>query len=212
MVATKICGLRLTAEIEAASNYGARWIGMVFYPPSPRHLQLEEARTLASFADKNAPNLQRVALTVDADDPTLEEIIYAASPAFLQCHGSETPERIAQIKAKFGLPVIKSVRITDANDLKQAQDFEEVADMMLFDSAPTDASLPGGTGHSFNWSVMQEWQGKKPWLLAGGLTPQNVKEAITASGAEAVDVSSGVESSPGTKDLKAIRDFIRAAN
>ena len=212
MVATKICGLRLPSEIEAAANYGARWIGMVFYPPSPRHLQLEEARSLASFAEKNAPKLQRVALTVDADDPTLEEIIYAASPAFLQCHGSETPERIAQIKTKFGLSVIKSVRITDANDLKQAEELEEVADMMLFDSAPIDASLPGGTGHSFNWSVMQEWQGKKPWLLAGGLTPQNVKEAITASGAEAVDVSSGVESAPGTKDLTAIRDFIRAAN
>lgn len=207
MADCKICGIRTPADLDAAARSGARWAGMVFYPKSPRHLSFEEARALR---DSDA-GIARVALVVDADDASLEAIITAAAPDLLQCHGHETPARMAAIKARFGLPLIKAIRVKDADTLAAALAYDAVADLMLFDSAPTAASLPGGTGHAFDWPLMRHWQGSKPWLLAGGLTPENVSAAIEASGAEAVDVSSGVESAPGIKDHAAIQRFVSAA-
>ena len=206
----KICGIRNNADLEFISGLGARWGGMVFFEPSPRNLSLEEAADMRDFAEERNLSTERVALVVDADDSTLDAIIAAASPAMLQCHGDETPERIASIKARFGLPIMKAVRIEAIADLEAAYAFDDIADMMLFDSAPLEAILPGGTGHVFDWTLMREWNGSKPWLLAGGLTPENVKQAITVSGASGVDVSSGVEQAPGIKDHAVIQRFLSA--
>ena len=126
----------------------------------------------------------------------------------IQCHGTETPERIAAIRTRFGLPVMKAIRVESAETLTLAQEYDDAADRMLFDSAPLDAVLPGGTGHAFDWGIMQQWNGRKPWMLAGGLNAGNVADAITISGAASVDVSSGVESAPGIKDHAAIRHFV----
>ena len=211
MAETKICGIRTPADLDCAHASGARWIGMVFFHKSPRHLSLDEASTIRHHAEVNAIKTERVALVVNTDDPGLEAIINAASPQMIQCHGTETPERIAAIRTRFGLPVMKAIRVESAETLTLAQEYDDAADRMLFDSAPLDAVLPGGTGHAFDWGIMQQWNGRKPWILAGGLNAGNVADAITISGAASVDVSSGVESAPGIKDHAAIRHFVTAA-
>ncbi|MGC6484419.1 MAG: phosphoribosylanthranilate isomerase [Candidatus Puniceispirillales bacterium] len=209
MADVKICGIRTAEDYAVASNAGARWVGMVFFARSPRSLSLEEAAELRDQAPQDGAD--RVALVVDADDQSLAAIIAAARPQMLQCHGSETPARLAEIKANHGLPVMKAIRVEDRGSLEDALAYDAVADWMLFDSAPQDASLPGGTGHRFDWGLMQQWQGQKPWMLAGGLSADNVAEAITISGARAVDVSSKVEQTPGNKDHAAIQAFVSAA-
>jgi phosphoribosylanthranilate isomerase len=211
MVDVKICGIRSADDLRAVAAAGATWTGFVFFPKSPRHLSIDDAAALRSAAQRlpSAPKI--VALTVDADDETLDEIMTQVQPDLIQCHGEEDPNRITAIKSRFACPVIKAIRVHDQQSLISAEAFDGHADMMLFDSAPMDAVLPGGTGHAFDWSLMRQWRGATPWMLAGGLTPKNVAQAIAESGATAVDVSSGVEDAPGIKDPAAIQRFVLAA-
>jgi len=211
MVDVKICGIRSADDLRAVAAAGATWTGFVFFPKSPRHLSIDDAAALRSVAQRlpSAPKI--VALTVDADDETLDEIMTQVQPDLIQCHGEEDPNRITAIKSRFACPVIKAIRVHDQQSLISAEAFDGHADMMLFDSAPMDAVLPGGTGHAFDWSLMRQWRGATPWMLAGGLTPENVAQAIAKSGATAVDVSSGVEDAPGIKDPAAIQRFVLAA-
>ena len=209
MVDVKICGIRTTADLAAAAQAGARWVGMVFFEKSPRHLSIEEATKIKDASVSGHPD--RVALVVNADDTELDHIMAAAEPKMIQCHGAETPERLAEIKTRFGADVMKAIRVEGQHSLDAATAYDDIADWMLFDSAPANALLPGGTGHRFDWELMQHWKGHKPWMLAGGLTVENVAEAIRVSGAAAVDVSSNVEKSPGIKDHNAIQGFVSAA-
>jgi phosphoribosylanthranilate isomerase len=210
MIQVKICGLRRPAEVAAAAAAGAAYVGFVFFAKSPRNLALTEARPLA---EATPPGVLRVALTVDAGDDALDELTAAVPLDLLQLHGSESPERVAAIRARFGLPVMKAVGIANEGDLAQLAAYAPVADRILVDARPpAGAELPGGNGLAFDWRLLQgrRWEG--PWMLAGGLTPENVAEAVRLTGAEQVDVSSGVETAPGRKDIDRITAFLRAAH
>jgi phosphoribosylanthranilate isomerase len=211
MARTKICGIRTPEDLRCVAQAGGRWAGMVFFEKSPRHISFETAHSLREHADqmKDAPDL--VALVVNADTTRLEKIAEFARPDMIQCHGSETPDDVSSIRDRFGIPVMKAFRVEGPETLANARAYDGAADMMLFDSAPLDAELPGGTGHRFDWGLMRHYTGATPWMLAGGLTPQTVADAIRISGAEAVDVSSGVEGAPGIKDHAAIQRFVSAA-
>ncbi len=205
----KICGLRSRAEVTAAAEAGAAYVGLVFFARSPRSLSIADARWVVSSVPEG---LRRVALTVDADDAFLESIIDQVPLDMLQLHGSESPERVADVRARFGKPVMKAVGIAGEEDLAALSDYAEVADQLLVDArAPANAELPGGNGLSFDWRLLhgRNWPG--PWMLAGGLTPENVGDAVRLTGAEQVDVSSGVEEAPGYKDPAKIAAFVRAA-
>jgi phosphoribosylanthranilate isomerase len=205
----KICGLATAPTLDAAIDAGADVAGFVFFEKSPRHLSIEQAHALAQRARGRA---QIAVLTVDASDETLRAIIAAVAPDHLQLHGRETPARVADLKRTFGLPTIKAIGISGANDLAAAPDYAEIADRLLFDAkAPKDARLPGGNGVPFDWRLLAGIDLQRPWLLSGGLDPDNVAEAIAITGARGVDVSSGVESAPGVKDIGRIRAFIGAA-
>jgi phosphoribosylanthranilate isomerase len=208
-IRVKICGLREPRHVEAAAAAGAAYVGFVFYEPSPRHLGREAARVAALAAP---PGLAKVALTVDATDRELGAILDLVPLDMLQLHGRESPERVAEVRARFGLPVMKAVGVAEEADLARIADHEAVADQILIDAkAPKGAALPGGNGLSFDWRLIAGREWKKPWMLAGGLTPGNVAEAIRLTGAGQVDVSSGVESTPGVKDEGLIRAFVAAA-
>ena len=213
MVRVKICGIRNADDYIASHRAGADWVGLVFFPKSPRNLTLDQAAKIRASADKltgiKTPLL--VALVVDASDELLDGITSAVRPDLIQCHGNESPERIAKIKSKYAAAVMKAIRVKSEESLIDAAAYDGIADMLLFDSAPIDASLPGGTGHAFDWGMMDAYIGTSPWMLAGGLTPDNVADAIRISGAMAVDVSSGVEKTPGQKDHAAIQHFVSAA-
>lgn len=206
----KICGLRSRAEVRAAAEAGASYVGVVFYPPSPRHVTLADARwTLEDVPE----GIARVALTVDADDETLAAIVALDRIDLLQLHGHESPERTAEIRARFGLPVMKALGIADAADLDAIEPYAAVADQLLIDARPPrGGQLPGGNGVAFDWRLIAGRTWRLPWMLAGGLTPDNVSEAIRLTGANQVDVSSGVELRPGEKDPSRIAAFIRAAH
>ncbi|HTC83102.1 MAG TPA: phosphoribosylanthranilate isomerase [Rhizomicrobium sp.] len=209
-VAVKICGMTSTGAIDAAVSAGAAYGGLVFHPNSPRNLTLEQARSLAGHM---RGRLKIVALIVDMDNAALEALVKTVNPDFLQLHGHETVQRTAEIRARFGLPVIKVLPVADASDLAVAAEYENVADMLMFDARPPEGAMrPGGHGAAFDWKILNGKRFTKPWLLAGGLTPDNVARAIELSGAKLVDVSSGVESAPGVKDAQRIRDFLLAAN
>jgi phosphoribosylanthranilate isomerase len=205
----KICGIRTAEALGAALQARADLIGLVFFPPSPRNLSIEEAEPLAEYARGFAAV---VALVVDADDALLERIMAAVHPDMLQLHGSETPARVAEIRERFGKPVMKAIKVATAEDAEAALDYREIADLILFDARPPKgADRPGGHGAAFDWSVLAGVRDKVPFMLSGGLTPENVGEAIRVTGATAVDVSSGVETAPGIKNPGLIRAFIRAA-
>lgn len=208
-VRCKICGLRTPADVEAAAAAGAGYIGLVFFPRSPRHLELPAARDLALAAPVG---LAKVGLVVDADDAQLEAITDAVPLDMLQLHGRESPARVAAVKARFGLPVMKAVGVAEAADLAAIAEYEAVADQILVDAkARKGAALPGGNGLAFDWRLIAGRQWQRPWMLAGGLTPGNVAEAVRLTGAAQVDVSSGVESAPGVKDAARIAAFVAAA-
>lgn len=208
-VNVKICGLRHGDQLADAVSAGARYIGFNFFPPSPRHVSPTRARDLALAIP---PGIAKVALVVDAEDALLEEIAGHVPLDMIQLHGREAPERVRAIRARFGLPVMKVVGVADAGDLAAIADYEAVADQILLDAKPPrDAVLPGGNGLSFDWRLIAGREWRKPWMLAGGLTPANVGEAVARTGARQVDVASGVESAPGEKDATLMRDFIRAA-
>ena len=205
----KICGLSTRETLDVALGAGADMVGFVFFPPSPRHLSLEAARELGKQASGRA---SRVALTVDADDATLGNIVEIVQPDLLQLHGKETTARLRDIRAKFGVPVMKVIAVETAADLSPLAGHAEVADRILFDArAPKGATRPGGLGAVFDWQLLAKLDLKLPYLVSGGLTAGNLAEAVRVTRAGGVDVSSGVERSPGVKDPDMIRDFIRAA-
>ncbi|MEO8301650.1 MAG: phosphoribosylanthranilate isomerase [Rhizomicrobium sp.] len=205
----KICGITSPGAIDAAVDSGAVYGGLVFHPSSPRNLSFEQARVLA---DQMRGRLKIVALIADMDDAGIEALVQNVRPDFLQLHGGESARRTAYIRGKFGLPVIKALPVAEPSDLAAAAEYEDAADMLLFDARPPkDALRGGGHGAAFDWKILDGRSFTKPWFLAGGLTPDNVARAISLSGARQVDVSSGVESAPGVKDAARIRDFISAA-
>ena len=205
----KICGLSTRETLDVALESGADMVGFVFFPPSPRHLSLEQARELGRAAKGRAT---KVALTVDADDATFENIIETLKPDILQIHGKETTARVRDIKQKFGLPVMKALPVETVADLASLPGYAAVADRILFDArAPKDATRPGGLGATFDWHVLENLALKLPFMVSGGLHVGNVAEAIRVTRCGGVDVSSGVERTPGVKDPDMIRDFIRAA-
>jgi phosphoribosylanthranilate isomerase len=207
-IQVKICGLRSPEDVAAAARAGAAYGGFVFFGSSPRHLSIEAARSLAASAP---PGLMRVALTVDADDDTLAGIVEAVPLDWLQLHGLESPARVAEVRARFGLPVMKAVGVADAADLARIDCYVGVADQILVDAKPPrEALLPGGNGLSFDWRLIAGRDWTVPWMLAGGLTSDNVAAAIRLTGARQVDVSSGVESAPGVKDHARIAAFVQA--
>jgi phosphoribosylanthranilate isomerase len=204
----KICGLSSPETLLAAIEAGADMAGFVFFEKSPRHIDLETARTLGLLAQGR---IGKVALTVDADDAALQEIIEALAPDYLQLHGKETPARVAEVKARFGIPVIKAAGVAAAADVEAARAYEGVADVILFDAKPApNAAVPGGAGVAFDWKLLRGVT-SKDWMLSGGLDPANVAEAMRISGARAVDVSSGVERERGVKDAAKIAAFVKAA-
>ena len=205
----KFCGLRSTQDIAAAAAAGARYVGFVFFEKSPRHVTIDQA---AELAIEVPMGLCKVALTVNADDAFLDALTSAVPIDMLQLHGKETPERVAEVKARYGLPVMKAVGVADADDLPQIDAYMAVADQILIDAKPPKgAALPGGNGLSFDWRLIADRTWDKPWMLAGGLTPDNVAQAARMTGAWQVDVSSGVESAPGVKDAGLIAAFGNAA-
>lgn len=209
MTQVKICGLREPAHVAAAAEAGARYLGFVFFPKSPRDVSPDEA---ASLVQDVPPGVARVGLFVDPDDAVLEAVLARVPLDLIQLHGAESPDRVAEVKARFGLPVMKAVGLAGAEDLPALTDYGLVADMLLVDAKPPrDADLPGGNGLAFDWRLLTGRRWLRPWLLAGGLTPRNVAEAVRLTGAMAVDVSSGVETAPGKKNSDLIRDFIAAA-
>lgn len=204
----KICGLREARHVDAAVAAGAGLTGFVFFPPSPRNVSIEEA---ASLTARVPESVRKVALTVDADDDLLARIVAGAGIDTVQLHGSETPARVDHVRKAFGLPVIKALPISSADDVAAARIFEGHADMLLFDAKPPkDATRPGGNAESFDWTLLQGIDFQVPWLLAGGLDASNVARALSITGAPMVDVSSGVEDAPGQKSTQKIRDFIAA--
>lgn len=208
-IRVKICGLRTVADIAAVAAAGAAYAGFVFFAKSPRHLTIDSARELALAAPVG---LAKVALTVDADDATLDAIVAAVPLDMLQLHGHESPGRVAEIRSRYGLPVMKAVGVADEGDLAALFDYTLVADQILIDAKPPkDAVLPGGNGLSFDWRLVAQRRWLRPWMLAGGLTAENVAEAIRLTNARQVDVSSGVETAPGVKDAARIAAFVQAA-
>ncbi|MBV9954248.1 MAG: phosphoribosylanthranilate isomerase [Pseudolabrys sp.] len=205
----KICGLKTPEALDVALESGADMVGFVFFPPSPRNLGLEAARGLGERVKGRAA---KVALTVDANDETLGAIVDALKPDILQLHGSETPERVATVRSRFGIPVMKVLPIAERADLSPIRLYEKVSDRLLFDArAPQDATRPGGLGKPFDWTLLKDIKPTVPFMLSGGLDAANVTSALATTHAPGVDVSSGVERVPGEKDLDKIRAFIRAA-
>ena len=208
-IRVKICGLRRLADVKAVAAAGAAYAGFVFFAKSPRHLTVAAARPLLLAVPEG---LAKVALTVDADDAALDAIVTALPLDMLQLHGAESPERVAQVRARYGLPVMKAVGVAGEGDLAAVFEYSLVADQVLIDAKPPKgAAIPGGNGLAFDWRLLAGRRWLRPWMLAGGLTPENVAEAIRLTGARQVDVSSGVESAPGVKDAGRIAGFVAAA-
>lgn len=206
----KICGLTDAVAVTAAVRHGASFVGLVFYPPSPRNISPEAAAALVTEVPKE---IEKVGLFVDPDDALLAEVLAVVPLDWIQLHGSESPERVARIKRKFGIPVLKAIKIAEKSDMVMAKAYENIADMLLFDAkAPKTMAnaLPGGNGLVFDWRMMQGLEFTIPWMLAGGLNAENVTAAVTISGARIVDTSSGVEIEPGRKDPVAIAAFLAA--
>jgi phosphoribosylanthranilate isomerase len=205
----KICGLKTYEALEVALDAGADFVGFVFFPPSPRNVEPEAARALGRQA---AGRAGKVALTVDAEDALFEQIVATLAPDLLQLHGKEPPQRVAAVKARFGIPVMKAIAVEAAADLAAVDRYIAVADRLLFDArAPREATRPGGLGRPFDWQLLRALDPGIPFMLSGGLDAGNVAQALSITRAPGVDVSSGVERVPGEKDLDKIRAFVRAA-
>lgn len=208
-IRVKICGLREAVHVAAAAKAGANYLGFVFFARSPRNLSLPQARDLALAVP---PGIAKVALTVDAEDAFLEALLAEVPLDMLQLHGRESPERVAALRARTGLPVMKAVGVATEADLPALDIYARVADQILVDAKPAPgAALPGGNGLAFDWKLLTRRRWPCPWMLAGGLTAENVAQAIYLTGAKQVDVSSGVEVAPGVKDAALIAAFIAAA-
>lgn len=209
-VDVKICGLNDPAAVAAAVEGGARLVGFVFFPASPRAVTPAKAGELGKAVPSG---VVKVGLVVDADDQALAAIIKNAKVDLLQLHGHESPQRVAAIKARFGVPVMKVVAVASDADVEAARAYEDVADRLMFDARPPHgATRPGGNARAFDWELLKGHTWRKPWILAGGLNAANIGEAVRTSGARAVDVSSGVEDAPGRKNPKKILEFLRVAS
>ena len=206
---TKICGLNDPQALTTAVEHGADMCGFIFFPPSPRNLTAEAAEELLR---EMPTGIDRVGVFVDPETDYLDRILAKARLDLLQLHGDETPDRCRAISIYFGLPIIKAFKVSTREDLEKARDYEDLVDWLLFDARPpAGADRPGGHGKSFDWTMLKGMSFNRPWILSGGLTPENLAEAVRQSGATAVDVSSGVESAPGKKDPAKIRAFLEAA-
>jgi len=204
----KICGLKTPEVVDAAVQAGADMVGFMFFGPSPRNLDISVAGPLM---ERVPDEVLRVAVTVDAPDELLADIAGNTTAQLIQLHGTESPERVREIKARFGLLAMKVLPISEASDLAAVADYEGAADKLMFDTkAPKSATRPGGNAVPFDWNILANFKSSTPWVLAGGLTSENVGEAIRISGAETVDVSSNVEDAPGVKNADKIRAFIAA--
>jgi phosphoribosylanthranilate isomerase len=208
-IRVKLCGLTALSDIDVAVAAGAAYVGLVFFPKSPRHLDVARAAAMSAAVPAG---LCKVGLIVDADDAMLDMVTSAVPLDMLQLHGSETPDRVRAIKARYGLPVMKAVGVATSSDLVALDTYCRVADQVLVDAKPPkEAQLPGGNGLAFDWQLIAGRRWPVPWMLAGGLTPDNVAEAVRLTGARQVDVSSGIESAPGVKDPDLMRAFVAAA-
>ena len=205
----KICGLTSPEAIKGAAQAGATYGGLVFYEKSPRHLSLAKAREVALAAP---PGFAKVALVVNPQYAFLEEMLSQVPIDILQLHGAEQPQRVQQIKQSTGLPIMKALGIATAQDLREIDRYAEICNQLLIDAKPAPgAKLPGGNGLAFDWQLLENHTWKIPWMLAGGLTPDNVSQAVRVTQARQIDVSSGVESAPGTKDIEKMRNFVAQA-
>ena len=208
-VSVKICGLATVDDVRACADAGANYMGLVFFEKSPRNITIPAARELALAAPLG---LAKVALVVNPSDAELDAITATVPLDMLQLHGRETPERVAEVKARYGLPVMKAVGIADEDDLHKLESYFGVADQILVDAKPPKGGeLPGGNGLSFDWRLIAGRRWPCPWMLAGGLTPENLAEAVKMTGAKQVDVSSGVEDAPGQKNAELIQKFVRSS-
>ena len=208
-ISVKICGLATVDDVRACADADANYMGLVFFEKSPRNITIPAARELALAAPLG---LAKVALVVNPSDAELDAIIATVPLDMLQLHGRETPERVAEVKARFGLPVMKAVGIADGDDLPKLESYFGVADQILVDAKPPEGGeLPGGNGLSFDWRLLAGRRWPCPWMLAGGLTPENVAQAVKMTGAKQVDVSSGVEDAPGQKNAELIQKFVQSS-
>ncbi|MCY1319848.1 N-(5'-phosphoribosyl)anthranilate isomerase [compost metagenome] len=204
----KICGLKTAEAVERAVALGASHTGFIFFPKSPRNIEPDDAGRLA---DRIRGQVKIVAVTVNADNDELDEIVSALNPDILQLHGSEDPERLLTVKAMYGLPIMKALSVRDASDLERIDPYIGIADRFLFDAKPPQGSdLPGGNGVSFDWNLLDALDGSVDYMLSGGLNASNIGEAMAQTRARAIDISSGVESAPGVKDLKLMESFFNA--
>lgn len=204
----KICGLKTAEAVERAVALGASHTGFIFFPKSPRNIEPDDAGRLA---DRIRGQVKIVAVTVNADNDELDEIVSALNPDILQLHGSEDPERLLTVKAMYGLPIMKALSVRDASDLERIDPYIGIADRFLFDAKPPQGSdLPGGNGVSFDWNLLDALDGSVDYMLSGGLNADNIGEAMAQTSARAIDISSGVESAPGVKDLKLMESFFNA--
>lgn len=207
---TKICGLTTDAQVEAAVKAGAAYVGFVFFEKSPRNVTTKQARALAL---RVSDGVCKVALVVDPSDAELDAILAEVPIDMLQLHGNESPKRVTEVKARYGLPVMKAIGVANLDDLRKLDDYVCVADQILVDAKPPENTvLPGGNGLSFDWQLIAGQRWAVPWMLAGGLTPENVAEAVKVTGARQLDVSSSVESTPGVKDEAKIAAFLAAVS
>ncbi len=207
-VSVKICGLKTHAAMEAALKGGADYVGFIFFPKSPRHIELDNAAVLADQARGRA---KIVAVSVNADDAALDAIVAAVKPDYLQLHGGESPERVMQIKQRYQLPAIKAITIREAADLELIKPYRGIVDQFLFDAKPPAGSdLPGGNGVSFDWTILADLDDDVDYMLSGGLDAANITAALQLTGTDTIDLSSGVESAPGVKDTRLIAEFFDA--
>lgn len=204
-IQTKICGLTTKEAIDAAVVGGAAYLGFVFYPRSPRHIDAKEVTLLTKTVPER---VKKVGVVVDMNDAELERLLDEVSLDFIQCHGEESPERVAEIKERYHLPVIKAIAIRADNDVEKARLYESVADMLLFDSKIPHTALPGGNGLAFDWQLLAKSRFALPWFLSGGLNRRNISDAISITHARYLDVSSGLEHVRGKKDPQMVRDFL----
>ncbi len=209
----KICGLKTPSDIDNCIKAGADFIGFVFFQKSPRHLSPANAAELSDYYECNYSDsgIKKVALCVNPTDKELSEIVSTSKPDFLQLHGTEPPMRVDEIRQKYGLPIIKAIRVKTPLDIKASHQYNLLADWLLFDAAASADLMPGGNGESFNWSLLADFECDLPWMLAGGLNPNNVAHAIAQTNPDGVDVSSGVEASTGIKDDLLITAFVKSA-
>ncbi|ANK74317.1 MULTISPECIES: phosphoribosylanthranilate isomerase [Ensifer] len=204
----KICGLKTAEAAERAVALGASHVGFIFFPKSPRNIEPDDA---GRIADRIRGQAKIVAVTVNADNDELDEIVSALNPDILQLHGSEDAERLLTVKAMYGLPVMKALSVREASDLEKIDAYIGIADRFLFDAKPPKGSdLPGGNGVSFDWKLLDALDGSVDYMLSGGLNADNIGEAMAQTSARAIDISSGVESAPGVKDLKLMESFFNA--